>query len=302
MEKRDNQLVLENTYELLDSGHGNKLERFGRFVLARPCSQAVWTPKLSKEVWNRADALFLREGDVKWTYRNPATKSGWQINVEGIDFNISTTDFGHLGIFPEQRQFWQWIQMALNKVRKTRNGPVNVLNLFAYSGGSTLASAKAGAHVCHLDASKGMVAWARENAKINKLDAAPIRWIVEDVGKFVQREMRRGKRYDAIILDPPSFGRGGSGEIFKIEEHLIELFTYCRSLLSETPLFILFSCHTPGFTPLVMHHLLSQTMEGFSGKIDCGEMLLTGGQGVFPLPSGTYARWLAPTLDHLEQR
>jgi len=168
---------------------------------------------------------------------------------------------------------------------------VQVLNLFAYSGGSTLAAAKAGAHVCHLDASKGMVSWARENAALNDLTSAPIRWIVEDVGKFLQREMRRGKRYDAIILDPPSFGRGSKGEIFKIDDQIQGLLKNCRDLLSDKPLFILFSCHTPGYTPIVMENLLSQMMPDIKGSIDSGEMALSGSRDVFNLPSGTFARW-----------
>lgn len=282
-----------NTYALIDSGKGRKLEQFGEFILSRPCSQAVWAPALSEQEWRDADATFLREGDTKWTYRNVKTKDTvWSIEVSGVTFKISPTDFGHLGIFAEQKPFWEWIQKTIKAAKEKRTEPINVLNLFAYSGGSTLAAAKAGANVCHLDASKGMVAWARENAALNNLTEAPIRWIVEDVGKFLQRELRRGKRYDAIILDPPSFGRGSQGEIFKIEEHLPDLLKHCKALLTDNPLFILFSCHTPGFSPVVMHHLLAQMMQGTKGKIDDGEMTLTGANGVLPLPSGTYARWV----------
>ena len=167
-----------------------------------------------------------------------------------------------------------------------------MLNLFAYSGGVTLAAAKAGATTCHLDASKGMVAWARENAALNQLTEAPIRWIVDDVNKFLARELRRESRYDAIILDPPSFGRGSQGEVFKIEEDLPKLLYACRQLLTPNPLFVLFSCHTPGFTPITMGHLLSQMMTGLPGQIDTGEMTLKGANGVFPLPSGTFGRWI----------
>lgn len=287
MTKHDNQ----NTYALIDSGKGRKLEKFGRFVLSRPSSQAVWATQLSEQDWRKADAVFLREGDTKWTFHNSKVNSDWTIEVSGITFKISPTDFGHLGIFPEQKEFWEWIQTTIKKAKEHRSEPIQVLNLFAYSGGSTLAAAKAGANVCHLDASKGMVTWARENAALNHLTEAPIRWIVEDVGKFLQRELRRGKRYDAIILDPPSFGRGSQGEIFKIEEHLPDLLKHCRALLTDNPLFILFSCHTPGFSPIVMRHLLMQMMQGCKGKIDEGEMALKGNEGVLPLPSGTYARW-----------
>lgn len=279
-----------NSYTLVDSGHGRKLERFGPFLLSRPSSQAVWTPQLSTQDWQKADGVFLREGDTKWTFHNPKVNATWTIQVAGISFQVSPTDFGHLGIFPEQKEFWEWIQKTITQA-KQKTDSINVLNLFAYSGGSTLAAAKASAQVCHLDASKGMVDWARENAKINHLQDAPIRWIVDDVRKFLARELRRGKRYDAIILDPPSFGRGSKGEIFKIEEHLPEILKQCRELLSENPLFILFSCHTPGFSPIVMHHLLLQMMQGCKGRIDQGEMVLTGDEGILPLPSGTYARW-----------
>jgi 23S rRNA (cytosine1962-C5)-methyltransferase len=285
--------IIKGGYALLDSGGGRKLERFGSVVLSRPSAQAVWKPQLPQHVWEAADAVFVREGDVKWVHRNPATAKGWEIQVAGILFKIAPTDFGHLGIFPEQRPFWEWIQKSVAAAVMERGSPPQLLNLFAYSGGATLAAAKAGAHVCHLDASKGMVAWARENAALNRLSEASIRWIIDDVTKFLLREQRRGKRYDAILLDPPSFGRGSKGEVFKIEEHLLEILALCRALLTDNPLFIHFSCHTPGFTPVAMHHLLSQMMEGCKGQIDQGEMLLTGEEGVFSLPSGTYARWMA---------
>lgn len=275
-----------SSYALLDSGDGRKLERFGAFVLARPCSQAVWKPQLPPRAWSEAHALFSREEENKWS--GPASlPEFWEMEAAGLKFKISPTDFGHLGIFPEQKPFWEWIQNVLAPFQKPR-----VLNLFAYSGGSTLAAAKAGAAVCHLDASKGMVAWARENAALNGLKDAPIRWIVEDVKKFIHREIKRGSRYEAIILDPPSFGRGSKGELFKIEEEIVPLLHECRLLLSDQPLFVLFSCHTPGFSPLVMDHLLKQAMQGLDGFIDAGEMILEGEAGVFSVPSGTFARWI----------
>lgn len=274
-------------YDFLDSGHGRKLERFGSYLLDRPCAQAVWQPLLSDKDWQSADAEFSRGTDTRWLLKKKLPES-WTIEAGGLIFKISPTDFGHLGIFPEQRSFWQWMQNSIPLYSKSRE--IHVLNLFAYSGGSTLAAAKAGAHVCHLDASKGMVAWARENAQLNGLQDAPIRWIVEDVSKFLTRELRRGKRYDAIILDPPTFGRGSKGEVFKIEDEIIPLLQMCRQLLTAKPIFLLFSCHTPGFSPLVMHNLLQQLMQGYGGNIDCGEMVLEGDKS-FPLPSGTYARW-----------
>ena len=285
-------------YQLLDSGKGKKLEQFGPYILSRPCAQAVWDLQTNPERWSQADASFSREDDTKWSKKGDLPEN-WTIEVANILFKLSITDFGHLGIFPEQKKFWNWIQMAIKTQTPLRSEPIKVLNLFAYSGGSTLACAKAGAQVCHLDASKGMVAWARENALLNKLDAAPIRWIIDDVNKFLQRELKRGSRYDAIILDPPTFGRGSKGEIFKIENEIIPLLEKCKALLTEDPLFILFSCHTPGFTPIAMHHLLYQMMHDKKGKIDCGEMLLEGSERTFPIPSGTYARWSHENLSTL---
>lgn len=276
-------------YELIDSGKGRKLERFGPYLLIRPCSQAVWQPQMAESVWKKADAIFSRDEENKWTHLRHLP-SQWEIEAAQLRFKISPTDFGHLGIFPEQKSSWEWLQKILQSPLAADRQP-RVLNLFAYSGGSTLAAAKAGAAVCHLDASKGMVAWARENAALNSLEKAPIRWIVEDVKKFLMRECKRGSLYEGIILDPPSFGRGSKGELFKIEEDITDLLQDCRKLLSDKPLFILFSCHTPGFSPLAMQHLLAQTMQGLKGTIEAGEMVLEGNALTFDVPSGTYARW-----------
>lgn len=265
------------TYQLLDSGDGQKLEQFGPYTLVRPCAQAVWKPTLPSSSWDVADATFSRDEGNRWEERNKLPEE-WTIEVEGITFRISPTPFGHLGLFPEQRSSWQWIQQSIQ-------GPCKLLNLFAYSGGSSLAGAKAGAEVTHLDASRGMVDWAAQNAKLNDVN---IRWMVDDAMKFLAREERRGNKYDALILDPPTFGRGSKGEIFKIEEEINTLLSHCRALLSDKPLFVLFSCHTPGFSPLVMHHLLHQTLP--KGEITSGEMTLTG-ESALPVPSGTYARW-----------
>ncbi len=278
--------MTKHTYALIDSGNGRKLERFGPYLISRPASQAVWDPLLPEFEWNKAHAIFTRDNENRWI-KKPALKDNWTLETAGLTFKIAPTDFGHLGLFPEQRDFWEWIQTTVAQARK----PLRVLNLFAYSGGATLAAAKAGAQVCHLDASKGMVAWARENAALNQLENAPIRWIVDDVNKFLARELRRNSRYEGIILDPPSFGRGNRGELFKIEDDIKPILRSCRELLSDKPLFVLFSCHTPGFSPLVMQHLTEQMMRGCPGKIEVGEMVLTGHREVLPLPSGTYARW-----------
>lgn len=278
-----------SSYTLIDSGHGRKLEKFGPFLISRPAAQAVWSPQLADSEWLKADAVFTRESENRWIKKTGLPET-WTVTVSGVTFKIAPTDFGHLGIFPEQRPFWDWLASFISKQKQHRS--VRVLNLFAYSGGATLAAAKGGAEVCHLDASKGMVAWARENAGLSHLEKAPIRWIIDDVSKFLLRELRRESRYDGIILDPPSFGRGSKGEIFKIEGDLIQLLQQCRDLLSQNPLFLLLSCHTPGYTALAMEHLMRQTVQGLGGRIDTGEMVLTGEKGVLALPSGSYARWI----------
>ena len=276
-----------NGYELLDSGNGAKLERFGEVVLARPCAQAVWQPQRPAR-WKSADATFDREDGNRWHGRNRLPQE-WVIDVDGTRFRLSGTDFGHLGIFPEQRAQWTWIRETVADAGR----PVRVLNLFAYSGGSTLAAARGGAEVCHLDASKGMVQWARANAALNGLESHPIRWIVDDAHKFLNREIRRGRRYDGIILDPPTYGRGGNGETYKIERDLTETLRLCRALLSDSPLFLLLSAHTPGHTPIVLGNVLTQALRGLGGAVTSGEMVLAGAPDVFPLPSGAYARWQA---------
>lgn len=264
-------------YELLDSGDGRKLERFGRYVLSRPCAQAMWRPVLGAEEWARADASFDREAGNRWHGRANLPKE-WEIETVGIRFRLGGTDFGHLGIFPEQRAQWRWI-------RKSAGG-IRVLNLFAYSGGSTMAAALGGAEVCHLDASRGMVEWARANARLNGLDSSPIRWIVDDAHKFMRREIRRGRRYDAVVLDPPTFGRGAGGETYKIERDFQETLGLVRSLLSDRPAFVLFSSHTPGLSEAVAQNVFGQLFP--SARIECGEMLLEG--GLMPCPSGVFCR------------
>lgn len=281
---------IPDDYALLDSGDGRKLERFGAITLSRPCSQAVWKPALPQPEWARADAAFDREDGNRW-HNRAALPDRWDATIAGIRFRLSGTDFGHLGVFPEQRAQWDWIRSACGQAA-TPGTPARVLNLFAYSGGSTLAAALAGAEVCHLDASKGMVQWARENAELNGLADRPIRWIVDDAHKFLAREVRRGRKYDAFILDPPTFGRGNDGELYKIERDLPETLALCRQLMSGTPLFILLSAHTPGFSPVVLQNVLSQAVPR-GGRLDSGEMLLTGAPSVLPTPSGAFARWAA---------
>ncbi len=275
-------------YELIDSGDGKKYERFGNVSLVRPCSQALWRPE-SPETWSRATATFDREDGNRWHNRGALPKE-WTIETAGIRFRLSGTDFGHLGIFPEQRAQWNWIR----EVVKRRSGGAKlptVLNLFAYSGGSTIAAAQGGAEVCHLDASKGMVQWARANAELNGLKEHPIRWITDDAHKFMEREIRRGRRYDAIIFDPPTFGRGANGEMYKIERDLKKTLSLVKALLSEAPLFVLFSSHTPGLSCTVAANILGQAFP--EAQIETGEMLLEGRS--LPCPSGIYCRALFQT-------
>ncbi|MGB0290292.1 MAG: class I SAM-dependent methyltransferase, partial [Opitutales bacterium] len=233
-------------------------------------------------------AYFTRKDGLEWRGREALPES-WIASIEGVCMKLATTDFGHLGVFPETRDLWRWIRERIEAETKTRKAPLNFLNLFAYSGGATLAAAQGGAHCCHVDASKGMVAWARENAALNQLEEHPIRWIVEDVNKFLQREERRGRRYDAVLLDPPSFGRGKSGELYKIEHALLETLQLVKNVLSDQPAFVYLTSHTPGFTPTVLSNLLRQLLPG--GTLEQGEMLLQGEDTVLQVPSGTWTRW-----------
>ena len=294
---------MTDDYELLDSGDGRKLERFGKYVLARPCSQAMWRPSKSAAEWELADASFDREDGNRWHGRSNLPKE-WQIETAGIRFKLGGTDFGHLGIFPEQRAQWVWIRQtirsAIEQSEQSNNRTIpRVLNLFAYSGGSTMAAALGGAEVCHLDASKGMVEWARENARLNGLQDHPIRWIVDDAHKFMKREIRRGHRYDAIILDPPTFGRGAGGEMYKIERDLKDTLGLVKDLLSESPSFVLFSSHTPGLSQIVAENILGQLFP--TAALESGEMLLEPAvqsnnrtieqsNNSLPCPSGIYCR------------
>ena len=265
-------------YKLLDSGEGEKLEQFGEVTLIRPAPQALWTPKLPLEDWEKAHAHFSRDEKKQWEILRPIPES-WNILLEGVRLRLKMTDFGHLGVFPEHAQIWPW--MSTHHLQGAR-----VLNLFAYSGATTFALAAQGAEVTHLDAVKGVVQWAKENAILNGLDKAPIRWIVDDARKYLERAQRRQEHYDAILLDPPSFGRGKAGEIFKIERDLSEVLFQCRAILSQNPLFVVLTCHTPGYTPFTLQKLLAEVFK--EGSIEGGEMYI---EGPFKLPSGAFARW-----------
>ena len=275
-------------YELLDSGNGKKLERYGDSILDRPCAQAVWEPQ-NPSLWAKATASFDRVGGLNWQGRHKLPES-WNVEIADVVMKLSATDFGHIGVFPETRALWKWIRETLTEEKKKKGHDLKFLNLFAYSGGATLAAAQSGAQCCHLDASKGMVEWARENAQLNDLGDAPIRWIVDDVIKFLRREVKRGNVYDGILLDPPSFGRGKKGELYKIEDQLMTTLDLVNQVLSDDPSFVLLTSHTPGFSPIVLSNLLRQYHK--IGSFEYGEMLLTGKPDVNDLPNGNWARWI----------
>ncbi len=277
-----------SSYQLLDTGNGAKLEQVGPYRLVRPAPQALWRPASSSAVWDTAAACYHRSsaGGGAWTSRHTLPPT-WVVTYCDLTLQVRLTDFGHLGFFAEHGPHWQWVHQYIH----TADRPVRLLNAFAYTGGISLAAAAAGASVVHLDAAEGIVAWARANAQLSGLAAAPIRWIVEDVTKFLTREVRRGNRYDAIVLDPPSFGRGSKGEVWKLERDLPLLLDLCSQVLSNAPLFVLLSAHTPGVTPLVLEHLLADVLGNRSGRLMSMEMAIPHRDGTCVLPSGALARW-----------
>jgi 23S rRNA (cytosine1962-C5)-methyltransferase len=278
-------------YELIDSGNFRKLENVGPFRISRPAPSAVWEPSLSPNDWKKnLSAEFVRyeTGNGEWKVFDDAIKKPWRIQIDDITFGLKLTGFGHLGLFPEQLKNWRAIRnLIAGRKEKTR-----VLNLFAYTGGSTLFAAAAGAEIVHLDASKSSVTWARENAEASGLADRPIRWIVEDVQEFVQKELRRGKTYEGIILDPPSYGRGHKNQIWQIEDHLVPLLKDLKKLMSESPLFILLSSHSPGYTPISLENQLRQICAERGGTYLAQEMVIPDTTGKF-LPSGADCLWAA---------
>ncbi len=275
---------MHNEYELLDSGDGRKLERFGDVVLSRPCGRAFWEKQVPAS-WDTALASFDREHGWR-THSGADLPASWIVTIDDLAFRLTPTPAGHLGVFPETRLLWNWITEALTS---PDGGSASVLNLFAYSGGATLAAARAGCSVCHVDSSRSMVKRAGENAGLNRLAAAPIRWIVEDVDKFLKREIRRGRTYDAIMLDPPSYGHGISGEQYRIDRDLAATLAHCRGLLADKPAFVLLTSHTQGLTRA---QLESQMGPVFGpGALASGEMQLTGARDVRPVNDGVWVRW-----------
>lgn len=275
-----------NGYELIDTSDGNRLERWGNKILVRPDPQIIWNTAKLDSHWNNVDARYYRssKGGGSWKYFH-GNISSQNIYWKGLTFKVEPTGFKHMGIFPEQAANWKFF---MDKIIKA-NRPVSVINLFAYTGGATLACAEAGASVCHVDASKGMVSWARENAKLSSLEQSPIRWIVDDCEKFVAREIRRGRKYDAIILDPPSYGRGPNGEVWKIENKIYGLLTMLKQLLSEAPLFFALNSYTSGLSPETMKYLVGVTIADSFDNLFCDEIGLTVSKTNFELPCGNTA-------------
>jgi 23S rRNA (cytosine1962-C5)-methyltransferase len=278
-------------YELLDASGGEKLERWGDVILIRPDPQVIWhTPK--GDLWRRANAHYRRSSSGGGTWEvSSLAKPEWTISYGALRFHIRPTGFKHTGLFPEQAVNWDYMA---DKIRSAGR-PVKVLNLFAYTGGATLACAAAGASVVHVDAAKGMVQWARENAKLSGLEAAPIRWIVDDCKKFIERELRRGNRYDGIVMDPPSYGRGPGGEVWKLEDSIYELCTLAAGLLSDDALFFLLNSYTTGLSPSVMQVLLSVTAGARGGSVTSSEIGLPMGRDGLVLPQGSTAIWTGNT-------
>lgn len=277
-------------YKILDCSDGEKLERWGNKILVRPDPQIVWKSDKSVEEWRTADARYIRSksGGGSWqSYRK--IPESWTIKYKNLTFGVKPMGFKHTGIFPEQATNWDWFS-ELIKAEKGRE--INVLNLFAYTGGATIAAASAGAKVCHVDAAKGMVAWAKENAALSGLKEHPIRYIVDDVKKFAERELRRGHKYDAIIMDPPSYGRGPNGEVWKIEDEIFDLISLCVKLLSDKPLFFLVNSYTTGLSGSVMKNICKLTVaKKYGGVITADEIGLPVKNSDIVLPCGYSTRW-----------
>ena len=282
-------------YELLDATGGNRLERWAKTILVRPDPQVIWKSPRQSHLWTKADAVYHRSsaGGGKWQYFRTLPQK-WTIQYEDLTLIVSPTGFKHTGVFPEQAVNWSWYKKVIGEAGR----PIKVLNLFGYTGGATLACAAAGASVCHVDASKGMVQWGKENAAASGLADRPIRWIVDDCAKFVAREIRRGSRYDALIMDPPSYGRGPGGEVWKLEDQIYDLIDLCAQALTDNPLFFAVNSYTTGLSPSVMEYMVrTRLCPVHGGHTACDEIGLpvsaTGGV----VPCGATAFWLADGVD-----
>ena len=277
-------------FELIDCSRGEKLERWGRFYLVRPDPQAIWDTPRTDRKWKCPDARYARSasGGGKWD-RNDLPQS-WQVRYGELTFNVKPMNFKHTGLFPEQAVNWDY---AMDKIRSAHR-PIRVLNLFAYTGGATVACAAAGASVCHVDAAKGMVAWARENARSSGVEDRPIRWIVDDCAKFVEREIRRERKYDAIIMDPPSYGRGPSGEVWRLEDNLYDFVKLCAGVLSDDPLFVIINSYTTGLSASTLTYIAQSVFSPrFGGRAESQELGLPVTDSGLALPCGATCRWEA---------
>lgn len=277
-------------FELLDCSRGEKLERWDSYTLVRPDPQAIWDTPRVNPAWNSPSATYRRSSKGGGGWDKSGLPASWQIKYGDLIFNVKPMNFKHTGIFPEQASNWDYIARKI----KTAGRPISVLNLFAYTGAATVAATAAGASVCHVDAARGMVAWAKENAASSGVADRPVRWIVDDCAKFVEREIRRGRRYDAVIMDPPSYGRGPSGEIWKLEDNLWPFVSLCAGILSETPLFVLINSYTTGLSPSVLTYMSESIFtKKYGGKSSSGELGLPVTNSGLVLPCGAACRWEA---------
>lgn len=275
-------------YELLDCSDGEKLERWGDVLLVRPDPQAIWKTERTLAAWKKPDARYIRSSTGGGRWENRRAPGVWQVGYGSLRFNVKLMNFKHTGIFPEQAANWDYIIDRVSSVGR----PLNVLNLFAYTGAATLAAASAGASVCHVDAARGMVAWARENAQTSGLSDRPIRWIVDDCAKFVEREIKRGRRYDAIIMDPPSYGRGPSGELWKLEDDLFDFVSLCAGVLSDDPSFVIINSYTTGLSPSILTYMCQTIFKPrFGGSSESRELGLPVTASGLALPCGATCRW-----------
>ena len=276
-------------YKIIDMADGQKLEKWGNIMLSRPDPQIVWKNKSYPDEWKKADAIYSRSktGGGSWSYKKKIPQT-WQIKYKNLTFNIKPMGFKHTGLFPEQAVNWDWMR---NKIKNARR-EIKVLNLFAYTGGATVACLEAGASVCHVDSSKGMVSWAKENVTASGLAEKKVRYIVDDVVKFVNRENRRNNKYDAIIMDPPSYGRGANGEVWQFENNIYELVELCAKVLSDNPLFFLINSYTTGISSTVLANILNLTIaKKYKGKVESGEIGLPMENSQLVLPAGIFGRW-----------
>lgn len=277
-------------YILIDAAGGEKLEYWKNILLRRPDPQAIWTERQEQGLWSKTDATYRRSssGGGHWEIFNKRMPERWTVSYKNLTFNIKPMGFKHTGLFPEQAVNWDWFSELIREAKR----PVKVLNLFAYTGGATVAALAAGASVCHVDASKGMVSWAKENVASSGLSEKPVRYIVDDVKKFVAREARRANRYDAVIMDPPSYGRGPSGELWKIEDELYPLIKACMEILSDKPLFFLINAYTTGLSKTILENVMALTLsQKFGGYVSCDEIGLNMQAKNMVLPCGISCRW-----------